>query len=67
MELMKLIQRSNQGDRTQRATYQFASPPAQCPPQHPCEEKSSNEEVAKMGHFVSLWERWKINVLARER
>lgn len=64
---MNLIQCSNQSDRTERGTEQLPPAPAQSAPQHPCEKKSSNEEVSKMGDFVGPWKRREVNQLARER
>jgi len=67
MELMKLIQRSNQGHCKQDAACELPSLPAKRPPQQPGEKKSSNGKVEKVDQLVRRRKRREVNVLTGER
>ena len=66
MELVKLVERPDQRHHAQHSAKEFPSAPPQGPVKQPGQEKSSNQEVCKMGRLVGTWKRRKVHVFARD-
>jgi hypothetical protein len=67
LELVKLVQGSNQRHPEKHGPYEFPPSPAQNPREQPGEQASAHGEVQEMRQLIHAGKRWELNVLPRKR